>query len=428
MWIGLLVFAGVGAVETGIATRSSCVSQALAAVLPRCVSLGADSLDTTTRRAVAIRLSVCEFEASGVAYPLACAAEDSVDQCMEQLEASPQYWTTFSGNYRELAAICYQEAVPYEKDHIIQLYTNITKAYSRMMNSTESATANADRLQQQFGAMFADLAALLSRFVNATSEAESQHLQDLTNSFEDMGGFMQLFGRSIVANLSQEVDQTLEDLQLRVAQRHNHMLQTEMELWYDAETMSTVALSKLANITRDMEAVAITSDEGLLLVDSLANSLARSANLSAVVEENLKDSVSLIAKQQSALQAGFTDSLSLISEKLAVEVSEGLQYFDDRLNGSLRVFELQIKEMLISLEDTHQLVSSLTSTLDVYLGFFVGIGEFLRTKWQSLKIACTCFLIVAPILWSLGTHRGRLALVLGCLLACSYALYVQRSV
>ena len=347
---------------------------------------------------------------------------------MEQLEASPQYWTTFSGNYRELAAICYQEAVPYEKDHIIQLYTNITKAYSRMMNSTESATANADRLQQQFGAMFADLAALLSRFVNATSEAESQHLQDLTNSFEDMGGFMQLFGRSIVANLSQEVDQTLEDLQLRVAQRHNHMLQTEMELWYDAETMSTVALSKLANITRDMEAVAITSDEGLLLVDSLANSLARSANLSAVVEENLKDSVSLIAKQQSALQAGFTDSLSLISEKLAVEVSEGLQYFDDRLNGSLRVFELQIKEMLISLEDTHQLVSSLTSTLDVYLGFFVGIGEFLRTKWQSLKIACTCFLIVAPILWSLGTHRGRLALVLGCLLACSYALYVQRSV
>ncbi|KAL7662653.1 Nuclear fusion protein KAR5 [[Candida] zeylanoides] len=405
--------------------RSSCVSQALAAVLPRCISLGADSLDTTARRAVAIRLSVCEFEAAGVGYPLVCVAEDSVDECMGQLEESPQYWTTFSGNYRDLAAICYQEAVPYEKDHIIQLYTNITKAYSQMMNSTESATANADRLQQQFSAMFTDLAASLSRFINATSTAESQHLQELTSSFEDLGGFMQSLGQSVLANLSQEVDQTLQDLQARVAQRHNHMLQTEMDLWYDADAMSTTALSKLANITKDMEAVAITSKEGLQLADSLANSWARNANLSAVVEENLKNSVSLIAKQQSALQAGFSDSFSLISEKLVVEIPEGLQYFNDRLNGSLRVLESQIKEMQSSLEDTHQLVSSLTSTLDVYLGFFVGVGDFLRSKWQSLKIACICLLVVTPILLSLESHWERLAVVLGCLLVISYASYMR---
>ncbi|ODV81784.1 Tht1-like nuclear fusion protein, partial [Suhomyces tanzawaensis NRRL Y-17324] len=106
---------------------SVCVQKSLQPILPACLSQGIESLDPNLRKILAIKLALCEFQNAGILYPSACNhLDEELELCIENLEKSPQYWTTFSGYYREIQTICYEESLPYQKDHVISLFNNIT--------------------------------------------------------------------------------------------------------------------------------------------------------------------------------------------------------------------------------------------------------------------------------------------------------------
>ncbi|CAI4048132.1 Kar5p SKDI_13G1960 [Saccharomyces kudriavzevii IFO 1802] len=112
--------------------KSTCVKDALKSYLPQCMANGFESIDAETRVETAIKLSICEFQASGLGeIPANCMVGDlgSMMDCMFELESSSKWWTTYSGNYQRLSSICYENVLPYEKEQILKLFLNITELY-----------------------------------------------------------------------------------------------------------------------------------------------------------------------------------------------------------------------------------------------------------------------------------------------------------
>lgn len=134
---------------------TTCIKKALGPILPKCLKVNIDNLNPELRAITAAKLSICEFEVAKIPYPNECypkryffsSDEDSIDyeDCIISLEKSPQWWTTYSGNYRVVGDICFQEALPYEKDEILNLFLNVTEIYEKILEDlNESIEMSAD--------------------------------------------------------------------------------------------------------------------------------------------------------------------------------------------------------------------------------------------------------------------------------------------
>lgn len=136
---------------------SPCTFNALSEYIGQCSKTSFDLVDSHLRLQLAVRLSVCEFEEAGVDYPSQCKYLDSSADfldCVKQFRGSSQLWTTYSGNYRKLRSLCYEESFPQAKYHMIQLFANITKVYysfyDSMKASYETMSARLDELDSKF--------------------------------------------------------------------------------------------------------------------------------------------------------------------------------------------------------------------------------------------------------------------------------------
>ncbi|KAK9456688.1 Tht1-like nuclear fusion protein-domain-containing protein [Dipodascopsis uninucleata] len=114
-----------------ISPPPSCFRNMLSSILPTC-----EMLSTEERVNHAIRLTLCELSAAQVQPPRYCRFDHTFQQeasqyerqeCLRELKDSPQYWTSFSGNFRAIASICLAERKNHEKDEVIRLHRNITE-------------------------------------------------------------------------------------------------------------------------------------------------------------------------------------------------------------------------------------------------------------------------------------------------------------
>ncbi|EGW30309.1 uncharacterized protein SPAPADRAFT_143688, partial [Spathaspora passalidarum NRRL Y-27907] len=110
-----------------ISWRSDCAQQALKELIPQCINQGIESITNAQQKSIALQLSICQFEDSGVIYPSQCRGDNlDIEQCILSLERRARYWTTYSGYYQDIKNICHQISLPFEKDQILSIYENIT--------------------------------------------------------------------------------------------------------------------------------------------------------------------------------------------------------------------------------------------------------------------------------------------------------------
>lgn len=106
-----------------LAPPPSCFRSVLRQIMPEC-----DTLSDDDRAAFAVRLTLCELALAHIRPPRQCAAattdvgatllhNDRVtrSKCLRQLEENPQFWTSFSGNFRSIRTICLSERNNHEK-------------------------------------------------------------------------------------------------------------------------------------------------------------------------------------------------------------------------------------------------------------------------------------------------------------------------
>ncbi|KAK9370005.1 Tht1-like nuclear fusion protein-domain-containing protein [Lipomyces kononenkoae] len=126
-----------------LAPPPSCFRNMLALILPSC-----EILTTDERVTFSIRLTLCELSAALIKPPRSCSVDLDDHQsrhfCLKDLEASPQFWTSFSGNFRSIATICLAERKNHEKEEVIRLHQNLTLIQAHALHVLRDQLAEID--------------------------------------------------------------------------------------------------------------------------------------------------------------------------------------------------------------------------------------------------------------------------------------------
>lgn len=111
--------------------KQTCIKFALKDFLPVCLNNGIENVDMDIKVETAVRLSICQFEASGLEnIPQSCSHYQKIDElmeCMLTLENFHDWWITYNGYYQNLSEICVQNSLPYQKDQVLKMFLNLTK-------------------------------------------------------------------------------------------------------------------------------------------------------------------------------------------------------------------------------------------------------------------------------------------------------------
>lgn len=119
----------------------SCSKRAVSSFIPLCVQDGsAASIEERIKVETSIKLSICEFENSGLQdwIPQGCFLGDQPTdtiECMAGLKiGGGQWWTTYSGYYQNLNELCYQYSLPFQQEQLLETYVNLTDMVEQVTN------------------------------------------------------------------------------------------------------------------------------------------------------------------------------------------------------------------------------------------------------------------------------------------------------
>lgn len=179
-----------------------CVQISLQNIVEKCKE-GPESLNTLERKYSALELTLCEMSNLNISPPYGCEnmmLEAEYDLCILSIEKVPQYWTTFNGNYREIGKICYELSLPYEKQQIIKLYTNITKAFQRLHQQVEISLEDNEFRQRGLEIKLANMMEMAniitSKLVTVQNDMMNEMKEsavDLQNTFENSMNLLNSF-------------------------------------------------------------------------------------------------------------------------------------------------------------------------------------------------------------------------------------------
>lgn len=299
--------------------KSTCVKDALKLFLPQCIANGLESIDAETRVETAIKLSICEFQASGLGeIPENCMVDDlgSMMDCMFELESSSQWWTTYSGNYQRLSSICYENLLPFEKEQILKLFLNITELYDSFGDDVDTKLNHLMfQMEQDSQNFLDDLARMFRNYDNELRNATESNRIILEN---DLSSF-----RNKVNDVLYE---TSEQLEVQIIEKNSQLMN-------EVDTVHHI-MSDLADELAKNDIKSKIND----LKDDSLNNLQDLVEMSNDVKEYYSRNNKLVNTELENFSMGLKKQLGGMSKDLSesqMEAIELLQGFNSILHDSL---------------------------------------------------------------------------------------------
>ncbi|CUS22283.1 LAQU0S05e01882g1_1 [Lachancea quebecensis] len=290
--------------------KSSCAMDALRDFLPRCIKHGIDTIDPKRRVNTAIKLSFCEFQESGLEeLPEHCqkSTQDEMKKCLDEMRSSPQWWTTYSGNYQRLPTLCYENSLPFEKEQLLEVFLNVTRMYAdfnkildlklqrRFEEYEATAEKNLFKVKRVFENYFND-------FDDSYSARKATFFQDFEHHQED----------TLLA-----FDKNIKVVQTEVAG-------FESDMWQDLK-----ALKQYIHELNDDLRSSGSRDR----IESIkAESLVQLQNLRDIIKTSSEDSVSFIKSKEETLNHFYsktTNQLSKVDEAVSNTYMDALLAIQD---------------------------------------------------------------------------------------------------
>lgn len=153
--------------------HADCIREALSDLLPKCLvhspfgvgqneqpkvnkqnSIVAFTLSDGERCDYGIALSVCQFKATFMEYPVICNDATSTRNnnsknnnknnnktkaCLIRLHENPQWWTTFNGYYQSVGSLCLEQANNFQRDRILTVYQDLTSTQEILLRHVQAA-------------------------------------------------------------------------------------------------------------------------------------------------------------------------------------------------------------------------------------------------------------------------------------------------
>lgn len=435
--------------------RSKCVKEALKDIIPECMRLGVDSIEPGLQKKAAIQLSICEFENSKVVYPNSCynmISENDFDSCIFDIERAPQYWTTFSGYYREITKICYEESLPFEKEQIILLYSNITKLYSKMFQDLNDSYRDSSHIQQTMKKEFKELQHTIKVILDQ-NEKMSEEMKEKYEEFSEQYSTMLLTSLEISKNFSLGSESIVEDmansikyLDLEIARVSFAFDDSDFEAKLtdlknsaldDVRNLSDESISVLDSILTNLESLDVLAQGTQNITSGISQSLRENEVLTKKMQNLLKETDTQVHEHNDVIKFEFEETISYLAQfseqaidsairDTGEEISKHVATFIDNINLRLEETTTKLEEVIENIDDLSDKVGNASSYLveglnlltsngimDVLLltynsvasGLEGGFGMLTTLKSDIIKIArfiTVSVLFAALFIWSMN--------------------------
>ena len=334
---------------------TSCIKKALTPILPKCLKVNIDTLDPELRAVTAAKLSICEFEVAKISYPNECyprryffsSDEDSIDyeDCILALEKSPQWWTSYSGNYRAIGDICFQESLPYEKDEILNLFLNVTEIYEKILEdlneNIEMSTSFKQSSKKSFEELKNFMDEVLIKFQKDSDDQKTQYgdkLKEMNKILEETAALTKILSNSTVGVTDVVINQiqTLENKWDGFFNQYNND-----EFMNEVNSMKEYFINDLES--RDFKINLLLDD----FIDNL-NKIATKSDINLQLSKDLESSLGKNIEDSTSLNRLITkagDSI-IVSSEYASNLLETFTQLDQlNINEILNVSERELLEI-----------------------------------------------------------------------------------
>ncbi|KAG2731268.1 hypothetical protein G9P44_005684 [Scheffersomyces stipitis] len=329
--------------------NNKCVMDSISNILPQCSAQGIESLDPYERKVSAVKLSICEFQEARMMYPEYCNdLTNGVELCIAELQHTPQYWTTFSGYYREIATICYQESFPYQKEQIIDLYQNITLVYSKFLQDIKKSNGNSKEREAILKNKFDEVLATMNSIIG-DQKRDRQEMQSELQNYNTHLKFVLHDSISLLKDYSEEVDTFLGNID-------GHFTSIISQL----DELSTEIVNKKSNIDvvidEVSEKVLASSQNSVKIVEYMENKLEKLISSTGMNQE-LTNELSIILQKDKGIVSDMNSAISvnnqliihqheLIEERLESAIKGLTQTYEKQLDSFLNHSKLKVEESI----------------------------------------------------------------------------------
>ncbi|QLQ80113.1 hypothetical protein HG537_0D01130 [Torulaspora globosa] len=401
--------------------KSHCVTEALKSFLPICLEKGIEFVDSPLRVEAAVKLSICEFKASGLEHiPNSCDSWDteSMMDCMIRLESSAQWWTTYSGNYQRLSSICFENSLPYEKQQILDLFLNVTRMYNDISDALRaqvyeiiSDTESASRKHLE------NIANMFQEYMNDFSQRAKSNEEDIENDFIAHKDKMEEL-------ITRNSDAFFEELKKKDSQLINSLgdiltttdrITTElsrMDITNEINDRNRAALEKWIEVDEIIEKIydaqnenhnrmgkqwedflVLARDDIITISSDLAKSQARAFEALNTYDEMIKDTII------PSITNGVLPPLHALKEQILFEWQETAELItEDVMNWNNRVVN-SFESISQNLNNTMEKVIDLDNRISKLHGLFVHIQKLLELLFTVFQHSSMIFLHLIRSRW-----------------------------
>lgn len=410
--------------------KDDCSRQALLSILPQCLD-GIETITSSQQKEVALELSICELENAGIEYPLDCNHQirhRNIDKCIQFLEKSPQFWTSYSGNYRSVKEVCHQVSLPLKKEQIVEIYNNVTNLFQSVLNDLLESQADEKEVQTQLKKRFEAMLNLIDEIMEERKEAANSVNQTFNVFYENFE--LSLNNALIIIRESYHgVNTNLNEIERHIKyftkELHNInelIRENQIQLKQQQEDLQkgnnillnqqNLALERMKGINEyAMELRESTRGQFESMERELQFSAFKIQSINALINHNVDD----LQVQRRAINQQTETILNQISEAFVLYLNASGQKvvvsFESSLNDSLVAIEKRLEQSVVSIELFESRVGNFISKannateyiMNVIPNFAYGVMSYASDKYLSMKMvfsrayAIMMFLVVVVV-------------------------------
>ncbi|CAG8618246.1 19137_t:CDS:10 [Rhizophagus irregularis] len=217
----------------------------------------------------AIRLAKCELATANLAFPMECDDIDhDVGKCIESISRIPQFWTTYSGYFREVSQMCFAMRYSLERDLLEEYNRNVTFKYhhilkhlheimmtlrkeevnrlSQIKKFLTNMAKDVNELEETTSFNMGSLKGILSDFQIITQSALSQiiHLN------EELGKFVPN-ARIILDEINNANEQQLSTIK-ELTNKHDELLNQLQEAKENLQNLLDISQNEIQELTKSL--------------------------------------------------------------------------------------------------------------------------------------------------------------------------------
>lgn len=301
---------------------SDCIKSSLTPILSQCLKTGVNSVGSKQRAITAAKLSICEFQVANIKVPFECEGEDDInyDDCIKSFEQTPQWWTSYSGNYHLIGDFCLQESHSFEKNEILKLFLNITRVYDELLQDFNDSVEANKQVKSEMTESLQFIKTNLSKFWNELGDSERSLIELINKKFAHLHNQFQQASSSS-NELTTQINSSINNFELKIFEFDSVLNEQLARFQYQFDNFKIDQLSSMALMNRHLSYnLNLTNSFEIAILNNLKNLKKLENVLTTINKTDLNEVLVALGDQTAQLKSNINElnaEISSVNAKLA---------------------------------------------------------------------------------------------------------------